>query len=176
MRLSRASPESHPDKGRHLALAGRILWDHGLKRTGTHQTEALFVPVTGDDWVPGDPVHFVAQMNRDQAARLQQLATLPKFRTPTGPLLVRVDGEIPTVTRPFFARDGAPVADSAVLVAVVDSQAGQVKDAKPQFDWKLTGILGGVFSALWTLMVGAVPLGMRVDAWKLRRRAARGVT
>ena len=142
--LSRGVEPMRPENGSHLALQGGVpLWDRALSRrssNGSDHPDAIYVPVATADWQQGDPVHFVAQFDE-----VQQLYDLQRAAGDAGgPVLVRVDGAVPDATRPVFEQHGVHVADNAVAVTAVMSQAGRPTQADPPFDWMHVEIIGGI--------------------------------
>jgi hypothetical protein len=171
VRLGGTAPAARPDDGSHLALQGRLLWDRGVTRKTTingRDHEDVFVPVAGADWRPGDAVQFVVQIDRSLAWALRNRADGPE-----APLLVRVEGAIPTPSRAVFERAEAPPSDAAVLVEVVRSQAGQVSDAHPTFDWAFTQGLCLALAGIWTFGLFFGVLARFAKDRQQRRRQAR---
>ncbi|GAA0769567.1 hypothetical protein LRH25_02580 [Ideonella azotifigens] len=172
LQLSRGGDPVHPGSGSHLALQGGLLWDHALTRRSSKSggaVQAIFVPVAAADWRQGDRVDFVAQFDSTQQLYDFQRSSGAADAT----LLVRVDGAVPAATRPVFERDGVLVADNAVLVTAVASQAGRPAEADPAFNWTYTNLIGGIVSGCLTLPLLAAVLGLKREAWMERRRAAR---
>ena len=127
LRLDRTTTVAHLDDGGHWALQGRLLWDRSATHTTkdrVRETETVYVPVAGADWRPGDAVQFVVRLPKSEVWALQHRAD-----GADAPLLVRVDGALPTPSRAVFQRVEAPPVDAAVLVEVVDSSAG--RSARP---------------------------------------------
>ncbi len=175
LQLSRDVEPVRPENGSHLALEGGVpLWDRALSRqstnpSGSSRTEAIYVPVATADWRQGDPVHFVAQFGE-----VQQLYDLQRAAGDTaGPVLIRVDGVVPSVVRPVFEQHGVPVAENAVMVTAIVSRAGRPTQADPPFDWLHVNILGGIVTFLFTVLPLAAGLGVKRQAWMRRRREAR---
>lgn len=168
LRLDRTTTVAHADDGSHWALQGRLLWD----RSATHktkdrvtETETVYVPLAGADWRPGDAVQFVVRLPESQVWALQHRAD-----EADAPLLVRVEGTIPTPSRAVFQRVEAPAVEAAVLVEVVDSSAGQVSEAHPTFDWENAKLIGLAVSATWTCGLCLGALAVLVKVWQQRRR------
>ena len=173
LQLSRGVEPDRPDNGAHLSLqGGALLWDRALSRRTKREgslPEAIYVPLATADWRQGDPVHFVAQFDS-----VQQLYDLQRAAGDVGgPVLVRVDGGVPGVTRPVFEQHGVLVADDAVMVTAVMSQAGRPTEADPPFDWMHVSLIGGVVTFMFTVLPLAAALGLKRQAWMKRRREAR---
>ncbi len=171
LRLGRDVVPARPADGSHLALQGRLLWDHALVRrttNGAAQAETVFLPMAGADWRPGDAVHIVIQLEPSGAYSLQH-----RTGGDDAPLRVRVEGALPGATRPVFAQGGAPASDAAVLVEVVDTQAGPMVDARPAFDRASATLIGGGLSAFIALLWLTAVLTFKLKTWVRRRRAAR---
>ncbi|HSI50267.1 MAG TPA: hypothetical protein VLA61_18500 [Ideonella sp.] len=175
LQLSRGVAPVHPESGSHLALQGGLLWDHALTRHSTKSggaVQAIFVPVAAVDWHQGDPVHFVAQFDSTQQLYdFQRNSGATDVTSAT--VLVRVNGAVPAATLPVFERNGLPVADNAVLVTAVASQAGRPTEADPAFNWTYANLVGGIVSGCLTFPLLAAVLGLKREAWMERRRAAR---
>jgi hypothetical protein len=175
LQLGRGVEPTRPGNGSHLALEGGVpMWDRALSRqttnpSGSNRTEAIYVPVATADWRQGDPVHFVAQFGE-----VQQLYDLQRAAGDTqGPVLVRVDGGVPDVVRPVFQQHGVLVAENAVMVTAVMSQAGRPTQVDPPFDWMHVDIMGGIVTLLFTVLPLAAGLGVKRQEWMKRRREAR---
>jgi hypothetical protein len=170
LRLARDTPVARPGDGSHLALQGRLLWDRSVTRkttTDQREVEEVFVPMAGADWRAGDAVQFVVQLERSGVWALQN-----RQDGADAPLLVRVEGAIPTPSRAVFQRAEAPPTDDAVLVEVVASTAGQVTDARPAFDWEQAKLIGLALSGIWTAGLGiGVPARLLKDRLQRRREA-----
>ncbi len=168
LRLARTATVARPDDGSHLALQGRLLWDRSVTRKpkdGGTDPEVVFVPAAGADWRPGDAVQFVVEFAPSQVWAIQNRAD-----GTDAPLLVRVEGALPTATRPVFQQAEAPPTDAAVLVKVVASHAGQVNETSPTFDWENARLISLVLSGMWTLSLVTAGLAILVQTWKQRRR------
>ena len=175
LQLIRVVEPMRPENGSHLALErGVPLWDRALSRQSTNpggssRTEAIYVPVATADWRQGDPVHFVAQFGE-----VQQLYDLQRAAGDTaGPVMIRVDGVVPSVVRPVFEQHGVLVAENAVMVTAIVSQAGRPTQVDPPFDWMHVEILGGIVTFLFTVLPLAAGLGVKRQEWMKRRREAR---
>lgn len=171
--LSRGADPGRPDNGSHLALqGGALLLDHALVRRSQREgsyPQAIYVPVATADWQQGDPVHFVAQFEREsQLEELQRAAA-----GSDGPVLVRVDGDVAGAARPVFEQHGVPVADNAVMVTAVPSHGGRPTQADPPFDWMQVELVGGIVTFLFTVLPLAAGLGVKRQEWSKRRREAR---
>jgi len=175
VQLGRGAEPARPQDGSHLALQGAVpLWDQALTRRSTRQgslPEAIYVPVAAAD-AQGDPVHLVAGFGD-----VQQLVDLQRAGVDAGaPLLVRVDGSVPSATRPVFEQHGVRIADDAVLVTAVASQNGRPSQADPAFDWLHVNLIGGIVTFMFTALPLAAALGLRRQERIRRRREARGAT
>ena len=171
LRLTRDARVARPDAGAHVALQGRLLWDRAVskrEKTGTSTVVTAYVPMVAADWRPGDAVQFVAQLEQGRAYWLQH--RVPPVE---GPLLARVGAAIPTASRAVFQQEEAPPTDDAVLLEVIESQGGQVADARPAFDLSMALILSAVFSGFWTFIALAVLLRVWLDGRKARRQLAK---
>lgn len=167
LRLDRTTTVAHLDSGSHWALQGRLLWDRSATRTTkdrVRETETVYVPIAGADWRPGDAIQFVLQLPKPQVWALQHRAD-----GADAPLLVRVEGAIPTPSRAVFQRVEAPPADAAVLVEVVNASGGQVSEAHPSFDWENARLIGLAVSATWTAGLWLGALAVLVKVWRQRR-------
>ncbi len=171
-RLARDVSAARPADGSHLALQGRLLWDRALVRRSTtgasSAPDEVFVPVVGADWRAGDAVRFVAQMGQADVWRLQHPADGAE-----APLRVRVDGAVPGATRPVFAKGESPLSDVAVLVHVMEAEAGKPADARAGFDWDSVLQIGGGASAFIALLWTTAVVTYRVKKRVLQRRGAR---
>lgn len=168
--LGRDAAVAHWGDGSRLSLQGRLLWDHGVsqkRKVGVSETMMVFVPVAGADWRPGDTVAFVAQLGRSRAHTLQHLVGGPKPY-----LRVRVAGTVPTVVRSFLERDGAQLAEGAMLVDVADSQETSAGAAPPTFDWEDANLAALVISACWTIPGFALIFNLWRAARQRRLRGA----
>lgn len=170
--LARGAAPERPADDSHLALQGRLSWDHALvrrtKNGASTEPEVVFVPVVGTDWRAGDPVHFVAQMGQADVWRLQH-----RQDGADAALRVRVDGAVPGATRPVFEQGGSPLSDAAVVVHVMDAPDGQPADAHPVFDWDSAVLIGGGLSGFIALLWTTAVVTYRLKQRMLRRRAAR---
>jgi len=170
LRLDRTTTVAHLDDGSHWALQGRLLWDRSVMHTTKDrgiETQTAFVPVAGADWRPGDAVQFVVRVPKSQVWALQHRAD-----GADAPLLVRVDGAIPTPSRAVFQRVEAPPVDAAVLVEVINSSAGKVSEGHPIFDWENAKLIGLAVSATWSAGLWLGALAVLVKVWQQRRRQA----
>jgi hypothetical protein len=166
LRLGRDLRMPPQQDGKHLALRGRLLWDHGAARTETIRSSevvVLFVPMAGADWSPGDPVPFVAQIQPGDSPVLQ--GDDAGTRTP---LRVRVAGAVPTVIRHNFERRGAPVAENGRLVQVIALAETQANPPLPTFDWKHAGVVAIVLAVFWVLIPGPLLVGLTRQARRRR--------
>lgn len=170
LRLDRTATAVHAGDGSHWALQGRLLWDRGATQTTKYrgrQTETVYVPLAPADWRPGDAVQFVVRLPKSDVWALQQ-----RNDGADAPLLVRVEGAIPTPSRAVFRRIDAPPVDAAVLVDVITSSGGQVRDAYPTFDWENAKLIGLALSATWTAGLWLGALGVLVKVRRQRRQKA----
>lgn len=147
--------------GQRVTLQGRLLWDRSVVRRdrGHSPPESTFVPVVDAGWRPGDPVRLVLQFDGADA--------LAARRAAPAALRVRVQGAVPSAAAGVFAQGGAPLAPQAALGVQAAPPA-----VTPPFPVQGTVIVGGVLSAIWTLVVVAIGGALAREAWG-RRRAAR---
>lgn len=171
-RLARDVSAARPADGSHLALHGRLLWDHALVRhvtTGaSSRPDEVFVPLVGADWRAGDAVPFVAQLGQADVWRLQHATD-----GAAAPLRVRVDGAVPGATRPVFAKGESPLSDVAVLVHVMEAEGDRPADVRTGFDGESALQIGGGASAFIALLWTTAVMTYRIKKRVLQRRAAR---
>ena len=163
-----AETAAAPQDKTHLALRGRLLWERTVVRQKNQGStpEETFVPVVGPRWKEGDEVTFIARMGPSERSIIER-----GERRMAGVVLVRTDGAVPVPAAQEFRKMGAPNSDSATLLRVVLSQAGQpeVRD-DAESDFRLYLYAAAFCSVFYVLFIGAVILGQALKARREGRR------
>ena len=122
LRLERTTTVAHLDDGSHWALQGRLLWDRSVTQTTKDratQTQTVYVPFASADWRPGDTIQFVVRLPKAEVGSLQHRAGGADGADGAvgagAPLLVRVEGAIPTASRAVFQRSEQQAGGPAVV-------------------------------------------------------------
>lgn len=152
------SPRSRQE---FVALPGRVHPAGYLSvRQGTASTRTFFVPLIGAGADPEAPVHWILQLEG---------TSLPDLEWPV--LAHDLADDLPPVARQEFGRMGLPVAADAVLVELVPSRGGAVRDRAGEDRTFFLGVAG--FVTLIVVLMFAIfgLLGLR-----RRRHGAAGAT
>jgi hypothetical protein len=121
-----------------------------------------------EGWRPGDPVHFVVNVETRGAT------TLPAaLQDDGGAILVRTAGSVPVPALQVFSRMKAPIADDAVALALVPSQNGRPVATEPGFGWDGIVIWCTVGSLLVTILLALAVAVPALSQRSARRRRAR---
>lgn len=151
----------------YLALRGRLLFDKtvALTQGSSSEPEYRLVPLVEPQWREGDPVWFVAKVDRSN----RYLVERPSTRS-GGFLLAHSEGAIPVPATQEFRKMQVPISDGTSLLRLVPSEDGKpaLRDSSAG-DWQVYLILAGIGTALTIVFGATIILATRLRERRLRR-------